>query len=273
MKILTLTFIMLASLASGQTAYRFINPQYGVKDTREWMPESLYTNCVLWMPMNNDPTKLSSWGVPDGSWSRNNGTQAAGGNRPVWTNAANGALVFDGTDDAVSCGDTTSLDGLTSISFSAWIYVNANIANQSFVSKFLTTGNQRCAWFRVSFDTVSSYNYGLSVYTEGSFANVSSSYIFETITTGAWKYVVYTWTATDTFTAYVNGESKSLVSISAGTRPSSITNTSASLKIGNSDSASTALSGKINNVMIFNRAITSNEVAYLYNQTKGAYGL
>lgn len=264
---------LIAVSASGQNRI-WSNGTYGKVDPREYLPESLYTNCVAWYCMNQNPAQFTTWGVPDGSPLKISGGQTNANSRPSWSSANQGALTFDRIDDAVDIGDQTYLDGKTALSVAAWVYLTTNVVNQSVFSKFLPTGNQRCLWFRVFYgDFPLWYRWNFVVYTDGTSTNASTYYFSEEVVLNTWQHIVFTWSASNTMTAYLNGVSKTLISNSSGSAPTSFFNSTSQYRIGNSEGAGTAFGGAIGDLAVFNRAITTTEATNLFLRSKAVYGL
>lgn len=281
MKTIALLLIMLCGTVYGQTAYRFCNPTYGVKDPREYLPESLYTNCVLWMPMNNDPTKLSTWGVPDGSWSRNNGAQANADYRPVWTNAGNGALAFDGAGDGLDIAANSSLSFLGTNGFSliCWVKPTASTAaGATLFCKWKTTPSttypvnyvmslNNARRISMSMGVTGSQNYydrsGSYVIPTTTWSMVSAVYNPDLVSTNSLKFFVNAVEDSYTYTDK-NGSMTNLITLDKLTIGYRVYNTSTRERFSN---------GMIDDVMVFNRAVTSNELDYIYNKLKGIHGL
>lgn len=280
MKTLVLIIIMLAGVVSAQNRI-WSNGTYGKVDPREWMPESLYTNCVLWMPMNQDPTQFGTWGVPDGSSSKNNGGQTNVNSRPVWTNAANGALVFDGVDDGLDISANTSLSfmGTNGFSLVSWVKPTASTAaGATIFSKWKTDPSttypvnygmslSNARRISVSMAVTGAQNYydrnGASIIPTTTWSMASVVYNPDLLSTNALK--IFLNGSEDSY-SYTdkNGSMTNLVILDKLTIGYRVYNTTAKERFSN---------GMLDGILIFNRALTSNEVAYIYNATKGAHGL
>jgi len=79
------------------------------------MPESIYTNCVLWQAFSHDDDSGTNY--YDLSTSGNDGVQATANSQPAWTNDAGGSYYFV-TDDYI---ESTSLNGFnTSVGAIMW---------------------------------------------------------------------------------------------------------------------------------------------------------
>jgi hypothetical protein len=109
--------MLIASVANGQNRI-WSNGSYGKVDPREYLPESLYTNCVAWYCMNQNPAQFATWGVPDGAKNGTSGTQTNANSRP---SANSNALSFDGIDDRVTVAHSTSFPTGNVYTISAWV--------------------------------------------------------------------------------------------------------------------------------------------------------
>lgn len=190
----------------------------------------------------------------DSSFQGNHGTLL---NNPTRTTGqSGGALSFDGSNDAVSVAASSSLNNLSAVTISAWMRPN-NVGENSFgrilqkengPKLFLTSTNQLS--FEVPYSTAS-----LNRQT----ANNVVSY-------GTWTHVVVTWDGSATGSnvhIYLNGTE---VSSYAFTRNGSGTRTDDStgvLNIGNNASQDRTFNGLLDEVSIYNRALTPAEVAAL----------
>lgn len=130
----------------------------------------------------------------------------------------------------IDYGDTTIVDGATSLTMAAWIKPGSlSVANCPMFSKGSFTDG---AFYNYWDNDGGDYHFffirdggGTSVIYRSSDA-VSSLY-----STGTWYWVVITWATPSTFTFHVNATSKSVTSYSAGS-PTSIGNVTATMRTG-----------------------------------------
>ena len=97
-----------------------------------WMPKYVPRagdGCVLWLPGQDDPKSAT---IRDRSGNRNNGAISGA----TWGRNSKGLWVldFDGTDDWVNCGTSTSLNPTTAFTILAWIKRDA-IGNMNICSQ------------------------------------------------------------------------------------------------------------------------------------------
>ena len=173
------------------------------------------------------------------------------------------ALVFDGVNDYVNVPSSTSIDNLQGITACAWVNYNDTATNNwaGIIDK--TTGGGDNGWQLYSNDTDSTGAYwGFqdpeAVYYGGwSYPNSSHSY-------ATWQHLCYTWADGYAGGIWVNG------SLYGGSSAGSIANADSgmALHIGAFGTPVQGFfNGIIDEVMIFNRRLSSGEVAQVRNFT------
>jgi len=180
-------------------------------------------------------------------------------NGPTWQSGssckAGGCLSFSGNADWVSVGDSTSLNIIGSLSVGVW--VNATLVNGVRHNMVRKGGN---------------YNYALIIESSNRFRGylyngTSWPYVDDTaiMSTGTWYNVVMTWDNTaKLLSLYRDGILRS-TSTWAGTTIQS----SAGQSLGISDSdTSLDFSGTLDEVRIYNRALSATEIQAMYNDLK-----
>lgn len=181
----------------------------------------------------------SSGNAKDGAWAGTN----IGATTGKFGNAAN----FNGTDDKITAASTTVG---TTMTIAGWIKKTASTGQKSFFSN-RGSGN---VYFGLAGTSVYMYDNG------GTPAGALSS--TGAITTGQWQHVVATNDGTTTI-FYVNGVA--LPSISQ-TRSSS----TGTIGIGWDPTIGTEYwDGQIDEIRLYNRALSPNEVSQLYNFAPG----
>lgn len=170
----------------------------------------------------------------------------------AWYNGRNGkynsSMSFDGTDDNISMGDTNSLEGLSSVSFAAWINPSSLSGSRDIIQKENTYN------FRMSGTTVQCWIHNGSSYVNIANATLPSS-------TGTWAHVACTWISGSPGKLYINGKDVT----SSSTSASAMTTSANALTIGSRVSTE-YFSGQIDDVKIFNYTLTSSQVKQVYNQ-------
>ena len=174
-----------------------------------------------------------------------------------WTNSGKfgKGLVFDGSNDHVTIADNAALDLSTAFTISGWFKRTAAGTHINFC-KHVSSGNQR--------------SYCVQVYTDNKiYVTVSSTGISNT------AYFTSSSTTTDTnwhlLTGWYNGsilkaylDGVELPGNVTGTVPSSIYNSTTAFEIGTYNEVNYS-SGSIDEVKIYNYALTSDEIKTEYN--------
>jgi len=181
------------------------------------------------------------------------------------TGKYNSSLKFDGADDQVSIGDPVSgiYDfGTSNFSLSAWIKTTDN--GQAIVAKQVP--NIASSWngFNFWISTEGKLQPTVDWSTNGSFGNIVSN---TSVNDGGWKHVVFVMNGSDrtNWKIYINGNSDSFTESGVDLTGSGINN-STSLRIGNRDYAGGFFNGQIDDVRIYNYALTATQVKNVMNQ-------
>jgi hypothetical protein len=198
------------------------------------------------------------------------GTLNANGNNgsilPVWTNGKRGAaLDFDGDEDYESVPSSSGLNPTSTITVSAWIKADSWTGTPRIVAKGSSTANHQ-------------YSLGDSTDANTLAWNVGSNYSLSVIgtafpSTGVWHHVVGVYSASLS-AIYVDGalaNSEDPVDPPIGSTADPLYIGGADAGSGICNSATECFDGKIDDVRIYNRALTAAEVRALYaNNTAGA---
>ena len=203
-----------------------------------------------------------------------NGNDGALMGNPQWVAGKIGsALQFSGEENSnhVEVPDSPSLNPKTEISCAALIYSDEFKRTGGIISKYIGAGNQRGYDLHMFHDLDRSVNGACSsngIYQVG----VSTTAIntdAEVITDGEWAHVAMTFKAEDFLRIYVNGELKAEAEAGA---TESIFDNEVSLLIGtdfelggNHNGQPREFTGIIDEVTIFNRALSDDEVKQVMN--------
>ena len=183
--------------------------------------------------------------------SKNNGTltNMDGSN---FSNDGAGSLIFDGTNERVTCGNDTSIQ-ITEGTISAWFAANnGNTGYRGIIAK-------QNAWALFVYnDKLNTYDWGNSARRETDID----------VGNGAWNNAVMTFTETvgspsNNAKIYLNGN------LVLTTTVKHFSNT-VTLMIGEANS-NQYFSGKIAQASVYNRELTAVEVLQNYNATKGRF--
>jgi hypothetical protein len=188
----------------------------------------------------------------DLSGNKNHGILTYG---PKWSK---NAIIFDAVDDYVEVADANNLDIVAPITISAWINTSSNTATdqyQTILNKGNMGTNPRAYSLYLVYDELYMYYYNLGW---RSFATLTANIVANT-----WYHVVYTRTATTgTENFYLNG-----ILSRSGTPAATIIANTYPLRIGSvgEPDEGEIFNGLIDNVQIYNRALTVTQVKFLYD--------
>jgi hypothetical protein len=207
--------------------------------------------------------KHIDWGagsgeVKDASGNSNDGTLNGGMSNEL--SAAKGrvgqALDFDGSDDYIGIDDNSSLDITTEITESAWVKPNnCDESHATVATKNLSY------YFQVHSDCkVAVYTYWNN---SGSRGGSNYDYSNEALPTGKWSHIVFTEASDGTRKIYINGQLDSTHSAE-----SSIWEDNNQLRVGAQGASNRRFDGEIDDVRIYDRALTDDEINRIYNATR-----
>ena len=167
--------------------------------------------------------------------------------------------VFNGTSSYIDIGGNL-VNNLTSITLSAWVYTDPN-TNYSYIMHVGDVNTAGDAFSISRWNNTASSGYdAYTVYANIGQGNVDGNYVLNENT---WYHIAVTWEGT-TMKFYVNGNLTTTVTTSS----LSIQASGNSGYIGRYiDSQSYNWKGKIDQVRIFNKALSSSEINTLYNET------
>jgi hypothetical protein len=205
-----------------------------------------------------DGKDLSGVQAYDRSGNGNRGTLTNGPTRTI--GKLGQGLSFDGVDDFVKSNSSTSLNNLSALTISAWMYPRTADLNAAIAEKGTPSG---VGW-NLQFTTNSRLDFTRKM-TGGTLEQVSAG---GSVTANRWQHVVVTWNGGATGASariYVNGTETSYdatFDASGG-----ITDDSAeSLGIGRrADDFSQGFNGLLDDVRIYTRALSKDEIKRLYN--------
>ena len=211
---------------------------------------------IMWLKLD----ETSGTTATDSSGNGNDGTLTyMSGNE--WTaGQIDGALELDGSNDYVNVGDAASLDITDAITVTAWIKPNASQSGY----KRLIEKHYASSWY---FGYSSGAN-GLSTYINGGQRALTSTGI---LTVGEWNHVAFTYDkdagGTDEVKMYLNGAVRA-----TGNYSSAIGTDNRDIAIGRYKYGSGyAFNGSIDDVRIYNSALSAEDVAALAGVLEAHY--
>ena len=160
--------------------------------------------------------------------------------------------VFNGTNSKINIPSSSSLNSPSSaLTYSIWI--NSNITTSQIVAIKYIVGASGDYFFSINSGAWRAASAGGT----GTIVNPTS------FTTGIWYHLCLTWSSGILLTFYING-----VLVGTDNTPGNISSTNFSMDIG-SYNASTFFNGKIDEIALWNRVLTQNEISQLYNNGGG----
>ena len=185
------------------------------------------------------------------------GTCSSGTSTEAWNNGATGkfnsSLNFDGTDDYVNVGTSSTLTLTGNFTTSGWV-------------KMASGSTQNYPWIVGKADSNELNGYFLTIYNTGEpyiytcdATTCNSTYGPTDLRDGSWHHVVGTYNGT-VLRVYVDG-----VSAGSTNTTKNPTSNSSSASIGKSNYSTRYFTGQIDDVRVFNYALTATQVKTLYN--------
>ncbi len=232
-----------AAVSTSSTANTFIREISGVQGAWD-MDEASWTN------------DCSTNTALDASGNANHGKSCpnAGGTQPAAAKFGNGGI-FDGSDDYVDAGNGASLGITSSFTAGGWMKIEDSQGNALVGKDQFVAGNR--GWY---FSTVATTRQlRLLVSSDGTAVQYLTT--TNSLNLSEWYYLVGAYNAlTQTLKIYVNGAE--WTGTNSGSVPTSIYNSSLNVLIGSSNSYT---NGLIDDVKIFNYALTAEQVKMEYN--------
>lgn len=215
---------------------------------------------VGWWPLNEGTSTVAH----DISGYSNNGTLTNMDASTDWISGKRGkALDFDGSNDHIPVGNGSTLNITGPLTVSAWVYFSS-LASETIVSKWGLDDNSNFSWLlfanhfgsgRVDFLVSGNGTGYVSV-------NTGNGYV----RTGQWYHIVGVYDTTTT-KMYVDGN---LIATNSTSIPSSLKSVTVPVTIGadydrpdNNETFYRPFNGKIDDVRIYNRALTATDVSAL----------
>lgn len=196
----------------------------------------------------------TSWN--DLSGNGNNGTLTNG---PTFNS---NYFIFDGVDDTINCGPTSQIgSSLTGLTVSAWVYPTSKSSRC-----IMENGNGYTTNTFYLFQEDANY-FTFEVY-DGAYDAVYANYGYQLNT---WYNLVGVWSSGIRVDLYTNGV------LTSGTRigavQSAVRNGNTNLFVGSRAGTQYPYSGRINQPMLYTRALSQTEIQQNFNATRGRYGI
>jgi hypothetical protein len=203
--------------------------------------------------------------------SSGNGYSGTWNNSPTYTASGkiNGALTFsNASENYLNMGNTTAMNGLAAITVSAWIKASssgANLPETHVVDKSICDGSITSGPFELglNLESISSERAEFAVYPVGVGAIVSG-YGTSNVDDGNWHFLLGEYDGS-TASIWVDGVEQNSSAVSG-----TLTSTSTFMDIGGacgSASPGMIFNGTIDDVRVYNRALSAAEILELYGCT------
>lgn len=197
--------------------------------------------------------------ILDISGKSNNGTLVNG---PSYNGSNRGSLVFDGVNDYVDCGNTTSLSaigGTTNITVSGWVYYTAYGGGGQTYSVITVKGNP---WTWLLENPSNTFRFRITA--GGADVNIADT---STHLLNTWYNVVGTYDGSN-MAIYVNGVLKNTRAQTGTLATNAVT-----AKIGTFQGTDYNLTGRIANISVYNRTLTAAEIQRNFNALRSRFGI
>jgi len=222
----------------------------------------LTVDATLVMPFDAEDATVTDYAGYD-----NNGTV----NGATWTadGKIGGCYIFDGTDDYIIIPHSNALDGggsWSEITIELWIYLATDQLGSKVITK-MSTSTENIRSYQIGFQTAAPANrlYGAVIIEKSGTQYYEAAYNTP-LSTGLWYHVVLTYKSGDRVRLYLNG-----VQVAQNPSTGTLTgNLKASpdkpLYIGCRFDGG-YFSGKVDEVRIYPKALTAEQISRSYNQT------
>ena len=165
----------------------------------------------------------------------------------------NRAMSFDGENDYVNCGNDESLDITDAVTISAWVKPNV-VSDYKEIVRKENAGDKKMLFSIQNGNIFSFGTHNGTSYSELDYSGFDSSYI------GKWTHLVATHNSSGVRNIYINGISVDNDNVGTGITAVGTAN----LFIGSAQGTSEYFNGTIDEVRIYNRALSPAEILFLY---------
>lgn len=208
--------------------------------------------------------------VLDSSGNGRNGTPV---NNPISVvGKLNNCLSFNGSNQYVNCGDIASFEYDDIFSFEAWLNTSENVSGRIIVSKVYSSGTYRGVLFQMDktghiiFTLCNSYGGGLYLQVKTQTSGLND---------GNWHHIIITYDGSHLANGvhiYVDSLNDSPLTIIKDTLGTNTVINTLNFQISGREGIDTIWNGKIDEIVIYNKELTQEEVTYRYNSGNGREG-
>ena len=169
----------------------------------------------------------------------------------------NSAYSFNGTNQYIQCPNQSYLNiGSGDMSISMWVYLNNNFTNRFFLGKSDGQFNQN-KWIVYYSYNPTQFSFHQNTSTGASTFSAPANWLTDS---NSWHHLVIT-KSSSTYTTYIDG-----IKASQSSGPIAIPATSTALTIGMVENVGW-MSGKLDDIRVYNRALSADEVNVLNSET------
>jgi hypothetical protein len=239
---ITIVVLVLASVAHGNDFARSIRQ-------REQVTKGLV---AYWAMRNSGTTVYDEW------TGGRNGTATGDTVFSSISGAVGNGAEFDGNGDYINCGAFNPTTSGSALTVSAWYKHTTAQTNRVIVSQYNTTLNRR-AW---QVAIIGGTSVQVIITSDGG-ATLIKNYYTSTKSMSTWRHICFTWNS-GVLSLWEDGAAASVTKNADGTF-TQMTTLTAAVYIGSRDSgSSTEFSGSVDEVRIYNRVLTADEIKQLY---------
>ncbi|HIJ98312.1 TPA: hypothetical protein H1009_04470, partial [archaeon] len=221
----------------------------GVRNITDWRVNGT-SLAVLNMPFETDTTSPTLGVVRDYSMFGNNGTLQNG---PTWNSSGQvgGAYRFDGVNDFINVGNPSVMQLTTPFTIEAWVRPDSIMSNNAILGKYTETDGSGYMFY-IAGGALIPRLYA----SNGASDNVQSNVA---LALNGWNHLVGVWNGASKY-IYVNG------TLRGSNAQTAVTASSINFTIGtyNLGGARTSFNGSIDEVRVYNRSFSPQQVYQLY---------
>ena len=230
---------------------------------------SIVTNGLI---LNLDAGNASSYPGTGTAWTDlsptgNNGTLTNG---VGYTSANGGALTFDGVNDYVNCGNSSTFNQTNALTLSTWVKINSFASTNTLIGKQWCNVGQYSYYFYINTQGKLVFDAANSGSCSGNFTIYTST---DSLSTNTWYNVVLSFSNTS-IKMYINGQ---LISGSLSGVNTNLLISNSPVLLGTyrnlSGTYGAILNGSMGSTLIYNTTLPSSDVLQNFNATKTRFGL
>jgi hypothetical protein len=210
----------------------------------------------LWL----DAGQSASYSGSGSTWTdlSGNGKNGTLSNSPTYSSVTGGGvLTFNGSNQYVTMAGLAS-SAFTSVTLNIWVKASSIASAGSLISKDL------CYKYRINSDGT----IGLLLSSNGTSYTINTTFTSYTYTVGTWVNIALSVSSTNVL-GYINGVQK----FSNGSGITLGSNSNAFMIASYGSATSEFLTGVVGAAMVYNRALTADEITTNFNALRGRYGV